>query len=223
MSEPGVFETIRTARALRRFYPDPVPPQTITKILEAAICAPSGGNSQDWYFLIITDAAQRKAIADVYNKASQMVRPFYANRARPEHMTETEHRHLIGSGFYLYDHMDEAPVLILVCGHKRPPREIPDASPSAVERAATCSRLASIYPAVQNIILACRAVGLGTVLTTNHILCEDEIKNLLGIPDEIDTFALMPIGYPRDRFGPVRRKPVAQVAMHNRWANTWKV
>lgn len=75
---------------------------------------------------------------------------------------------------------------------------------------------------MQNIILACRAFGLGTVLTTNHILCEAEIKTLLSIPDEIDTFALMPIGYPRDKFGPVRRKAIAEVAMHNHWGNAWK-
>jgi nitroreductase len=222
MSELGLFETIRTARALRRVYPDPIPPETINKVLEAATCAPSAGNLQNWYFVVITDAVQRKAVAELYSKASLMVLPFYANRPRPEHMTETEHRHFNTSGFYLYDHMAEAPALLLVCGRKHPSREIPSASPSALERNATCSRLASIYPAVQTIILACRALGLGTVLTTNHILCEAEIKTFLGIPDEIDTFALMPIGYPRDKFGPVKRKPLAEVAMLNRWGNAWK-
>ena len=222
MSELGLFETIATARALRRFYPEPIPPETISKILQAAISAPSGGNLQDWDFLVITDPAQRKAVAAIYNKASQMIRPFYANRVRPAQMTETEHRHLNAAGFYLYDHMDEAPVLILVCGERRPKREIPAVNPAVLERAATCSRMASIYPAIQNAILACRALGLGTVLTTNHILCEAEIKSLLGIPDEIDTFALMPIGYPRDKFGPMKRKPVAEVAMHNRWGEAWK-
>jgi hypothetical protein len=59
------------------------------------------------------------------------------------------------------------------------------------------------------------------VLTTNHVLCEEEIKSILGIPAEVDTFALMPIGYPRDKFGPVRRKPLSEVAMRDRWADRW--
>ena len=82
-------------------------------------------------------------------------------------------------------------------------------------------RGASIYPAVQNIILACRALGLGTILTTNHIRCEDEVKALLEVPGDVQTCALMPIGYPRGKFGPVARRPVAEVAYIDRWAQAW--
>ena len=70
----------------------------------------------------------------------------------------------------------------------------------------------SIYPAVQNIILACRALGLGTVLTTIHMFFEDEVKAILGLPPEVKTFALMPIGYPQGKFGPIKRRPVSEVA-----------
>lgn len=82
-------------------------------------------------------------------------------------------------------------------------------------------RGASIYPAVQNIILACRAFGLGTTITTNHIRCEDEVKAVLGVPDDVQTFALMPIGYPLDKFGPVVRRPVAEIAYADRGAQPW--
>ncbi|MBV8338019.1 MAG: nitroreductase family protein, partial [Alphaproteobacteria bacterium] len=82
-------------------------------------------------------------------------------------------------------------------------------------------RGASIYPAVQNIILACRALGLGTVITTNHIRCEDEVKALLSIPDDVSTFALMPIGWPIDKFGPLTRRPLAEVAHADRWGTAW--
>ena len=81
---------------------------------------------------------------------------------------------------------------------------------------------ASIYPAVQNIILACRALGLGTVITTNHMLYEDEFKALLGIPDAVSTFALMPIGFPTRKYGPLTRKPVAEVTYVDGWGNPWK-
>jgi nitroreductase len=82
-------------------------------------------------------------------------------------------------------------------------------------------RGASIYPAVQNIILACRGFGLGTVITTNHIRCEDEVKTLLGIPADVSTFALMPIGWPISKFGPLTRRPLAEVAHADRWGVPW--
>jgi nitroreductase len=78
-------------------------------------------------------------------------------------------------------------------------------------------RGASIYPAVQNIILACRAFGLGTLITTNHIRCEDEVKALLCLPSDVSTYALMPIGYPQGKFGPLARRPVGEVAYADRW------
>src|SRR5258705_4949025 len=82
-------------------------------------------------------------------------------------------------------------------------------------------RGASIYPAVQNIILACRALGLGTTITTNHIRCEGEVKAVLDIPDDVQTFAMMPIGYPRGKFGPLTRRPLAEVACADRWSQAW--
>jgi nitroreductase len=79
-------------------------------------------------------------------------------------------------------------------------------------------RGASLYPAVQNIILACRALGLATLITTNHVRCEEEVKAVLGIPDDVATFAMMPIGYPVGAFGPVTRRPVGEVAFADRWS-----
>jgi nitroreductase len=223
MAEIGLFDAIHTARALRRFKPDPVPDELITRILEAAICAPSGGNAQDWIFAVIADAEQRRRVGAVYARASRLVRPFYENRPTPAHMNADEERHLRQSGFYLHDHMEEAPVLILVCGRERQPRAtLLGEDADSIARNALCTAMASVYPAVQNIILACRALGLGTVVTTNHILLEDEMKAALGLPEDVRTYALMPIGYPRDKFGPVRRKPLSAVAIRDRWGNPWQ-
>jgi nitroreductase len=222
MAEIGLFDAIYTARALRRFKPDPVPDELITRILEAAICAPSGGNAQEWIFAVITDPEQRRRVSAVYARASKLVRPFYENRLTPAHMNADEERHLRQSGFYLHDHMEEAPMLMLVCGRERPPRAtLLGVDPDSIVRNALCTEMASVYPAVQNIILACRALGLGTVVTTNHILLEEEIKAALRLPDDVRTYALMPIGYPRDKFGPVHRKPVSAVAIRDRWGDPW--
>jgi nitroreductase len=133
----------------------------------------------------------------------------------------------MAAGKHLWDHMGDAPVLLIPCSHRPvlPAREAlpPDIAARWEDEIAYTDRIrgASIYPAVQNIILACRAVGLGTLITTNHIRCEDEVKTLLGIPEDVSTFALMPIGWPIDHFGPLSRKPLAEVEHADRWGNAW--
>jgi nitroreductase len=228
MSDIGLFEAMYSARALRRFKPDPVSEEVITKILDAAIRAPSAGNSQHWAFIVVRDREQRRQLAAIYRKASEAVGSLYAARGRPDHMTAQQFQRFASSGTYLWDHMDEAPVLLVACLKQEqmpPPDALPPAAVAAFQAARPhLARMsgASIYPAVQNIILACRALGLGTVLTTNHLLCEDEVKQVLGLPAEVQTYALMPIGYPRNKFGPVSRRPVSEVAHADRWGNAWQ-
>jgi nitroreductase len=227
VTELGVLEAIHSARAVRRFRPDPVPEAVITEILDAAIRAPSAGNAQNWVFLVVRDAEQRRKLGIIYRKASDIASAMYAARGRPPHLTEEQFRRLMSSGSFLWDHLAEAPVILVPCQTppKAPPPEAlpPDVRARHLEEQRYVERIrgASIYPAVQNVILACRAFGLGTTITTNHIRCEDEVKAVLGVPDDVQTFALMPIGYPLDAFGPVVRRPVAEVAYADRWARRW--
>ena len=227
MSEIDVFEAIHTARAVRRFKPDPVPEAVITRILDAAIRAPSAGNAQNWAFVVVRDPEQRGRLGAIYRKASDIASAMYAARGRPPHLSEAQFGRLMSSGSFLWDHMGEAPVILVPC-QTQPKLPAPEAlAPEMRARYAEEQRYverirgASIYPAVQNIILACRAVGLGTTITTNHIRCEDEVKAVLGLPDDVQTFALMPIGYPLDPFGPVTRRGVAEVTHADRWARPW--
>ena len=227
MPEIGLFEAIYSARALRRLKPDLVPDEIITRILDAAIRASSAGNAQNWAFVVVRDVEQRRRLGAIYRKASDIADAIYSARGRPAHMTEDQYRRFMASGAYLWDHMGDAPVLLVPCLTERPtpPRETLPAWVQAIyedELAyARNIRGASIYPAVQNIILACRAFGLGTVITTNHIRCEDEVKTLVGIPEDVSTFALMPIGWPIDKFGPLTRRPVAEVVHADRWGSAW--
>jgi nitroreductase len=227
VNELGVLEAIHSARAVRRFRPDPVPEAVITEILDAAIRAPSAGNAQNWVFLVVRDAEQRRKLGIIYRKASDIASAMYAARGRPPHLTEEQFRRLMSSGSFLWDHLAEAPVILVPCQTqpKVPPPEAlpPDVRARHLEEQRYVERIrgASIYSAVQNVILACRAFGLGTTITTNHIRCEDEVKAVLGVPDDVQTFALMPIGYPLDAFGPVVRRPVAEVAYADRWARRW--
>ena len=133
----------------------------------------------------------------------------------------------MASGAYLWEHMSDAPVIMIPCLRRPviPPRE---SLPAAIrahydEELAYLARIrgASIYPAVQNLILACRALGLGTTITTNHIRCEHEVRALLGLPDDVDTFAMMPLGWPIDRFGPLTRRPLSEVVHADGWGRPW--
>ncbi len=224
MGEIGLFEAIYSARALRRFKPDPVPDEVMTRVLDAAIRAPSGSNQQNWLFVVVKDAELRRKLSAIYHKGSQLMMKFYANRPRPAHMSEDAQNRLLKSASYLFENMHEAPVLLLACLKQEgagAPQNVP---PDLVEKMRGLQRAsgASIYPAVQNIILACRAFGLGTVLTTLHLFHEDEVKAVVGLPPEVQTYALLPIGYPRDKFGPVKRKPVSEIAFLDRYGNPWK-
>lgn len=223
----GLYEAIHTARSLRRFKSDPVPEPLLAQILDAAIRAPSAGNAQNWAFLVVRDPELRRALGDIYRKASKIAEAMYAVRGRPTHVTERQFQRMMSTGAYLWDHMGEAPVILLLCQRRPvvPPAEsLPadirvhhSAELAYVERI----RGASIYPAVQNILLTCRALGLGTTITTNHIRCEDEVRTLVGLPVDVDTFAMMPIGWPIDRFGPLTRRPLSEVVHVDGWGKPW--
>jgi nitroreductase len=228
MTEIGLFDAIYSARALRRLKPDPVPEDVITRILDAAIRAPSAGNAQNWIFLVVRAAELKRALGVIYRKASDIASAMYQARGRPAHMSEEQYQRFMSSGAYLWEHMGDAPVLLVPCLRDRPPPPRETLPPSVQARYADelayeqRIRGASIYPAVQNIILACRAFGLGTLITTNHIRCEDEVKAVLGLPADVSTYALMPIGFPEGKFGPLARKPVAEVAHADRWGVAWR-
>ena len=227
MNEIGLFEAIYSARAMRRLKPDPVPDELMTRVLDAATRAPSGGNAQNWIFIVVRDEAQRHRLGAVYRKASDEVAEIYAARGRPAHLTDAQYQRLMSGGSYLWDHIGDAPVLLVPCLRKRdmPPLEaLPDAVAARYDAHLVHQeriRGSSIYPAVQNIILACRGLGLGTLITTNHILYEDEVRAILGLPDDVYTFALMPVGYPLGKYGPLARRPVSEVAFADRWGTSW--
>ncbi|MDO8434302.1 MAG: nitroreductase family protein [Candidatus Binatus sp.] len=225
MAEIGLFEAMYSARSLRKFKPDPVPDEVIGKILDAAIRAPSGSNEQGWEFMVVKDAAQRKKIGEVYRKGGDVLKALYTDRVKPPHMSQETYDKLMASAMYLIDHMADAPVLLIACLKQLPPSgpppKLPPEAASAMKNLARMTG-SSIYPAVQNIILACRALGLGTVLTTIHMFYEDELKAILGMPPEVQTFALMPIGYPQGKFGPIKRRPASEVAYLDHYGNHWK-
>jgi nitroreductase len=210
VSDPiGLLEAMSTTRSIRRFHPDPIPDDLLRQVLEAATWAPSGSNSQNWRLLVIADPEKRRQIGEYYRRGFEGFYP-------PERLaqeTDPSRRRMMSGALYLAEHLGtEPPVLVLFC--RDDPTVTGPTSPSGMR---PWTRGSSVYLAVQNLLLAARAVGLGGCLTTVHLYHEAEIKALLGIPDEMDTYALVPLGYPRDRFGPLRRKPVEEVTYLDTW------
>jgi nitroreductase len=178
MSGIDLFEAMYTARALRHLKPDPVPEELLVRIVEAGTRAGSGGNAQRWAFLVVRDAERRRKLGVIYRRGSDISEKVYAARGRPPHLTEEQFQKMMSAGAYLWDHMGDAPVLLVPCvqSNTLPPWEtFPSDLQARYEELAAYQQLirgASIYPAVQNIILACRALGLATLITTNHLYYE---------------------------------------------------
>jgi len=203
-----VFEIMGTTRSMRRLKPDPVPDALIRKILEAGACAANGGNTQKWRFLVVKDPEIKKKVAVWYKKAfDEVVGPRYASSPPPPGSDAAKYQRQHSAVQYLTDHYHEAPVWIVACLEDGP-------NPG---RGAG----ASIYPAVQNMILAIRALGLGTTLTTRHLLHEKEAEAALGLPPGVHSYAILPVGYPMGKFGPVGRGPLADIVYQDKWGERY--
>lgn len=195
-----LFEAIDSQRAIRRFKPDPVPDELITRLLQAAIKAPSGGARQGWSFIVIRDQETKGKIGELYRSGDGFsITPDMTGQVR----------RVYGSAQYLEDHMEDVPVFILACI---------EANDNGTFSAA------SIYPAVQNILLAARGMGLGSCLTTRQMRFEEEIKQMLDIPEGVATAALLPIGFPAEGvgYGPTKRKALEEVAFDGGWGKSWQ-
>jgi nitroreductase len=198
-----LFDIMATTRSMRRLKPDRVPAALIRKILEAGVSAPSGGNMQRWRFLLIRDPKVKQTVGAYYKRAwDEVVSPRYrAGEPAPGTSRESFAR-MLNAAQYLADHIHEAPVWIVPC--------LEGANPTRTSGS-------SIYPAVQNMLLAARALGLGATLTTLYLSFEKEVEAALGLPSDVHSYALLPIGYPMGRFGPVRRVPLAEVVYEDHW------
>jgi len=207
-ADPGLFEIIHTTRSMRRLKPDPVPDELVRRILEAGACAPSGGNMQRWRFLVVTDPKVKQQVAEYYNRAwNEYVGPTYRSGAAAPGTDPARFARMLDAAQHLADHLHEAPVWIIAC------LEAAQATPTSGS---------SIYPAVQNMLLAARALGLGATLTTLYLRYENEVNAALGLPEGVKSYALLPIGYPMGRFGPVRRRPLAEIVYQDRWGQPYR-
>lgn len=203
-----VFDIMHTTRAMRRLKPDPVPDELIKKILQAGLCAANGGNTQRWRFMVIKDPAKKKAVQKVYKRAyDEIIGPRYATSAPPPGSDAARYKRQHDAVEYLTEHYHEAPVWIVACLDE-------PGGPTSWSGA-------SVYPAVQNMLLAARALGLGSTLTTRHMMFGKDAEDALGLPPGVHSYAILPIGYPMGNFGPVGRGNLSDFVYGDNWGQTW--
>ncbi len=232
--DAGIMAILSTTRAMRHLAPDPVPDELLRSVIAAATWAPSGGNWQLARYIVVTDRATMARLAVLWRRVIEDFRLF-TNAMGIEGGSDPSKAKTRASIDYQRDHFAETPALIVVCGDlgtagatrgtlgafralaRSAGLRRALAIGMAGRRMAARSEGASVYPAVENLLLAARALGLAACLTSWHLLAEDEFKAVLGIPHNVKTWAVIPIGWPLRRFGPVRRRPVDEVIHRQRW------
>jgi nitroreductase len=207
-----LFEAIYTSRSLRRFKPDPVPEDVVFQLIDAAIRAPTGHNSQDWRFIVVTDPAAKARMQEWSERAWTIAFRQYADPATGQAVLDAlprTQRLSIQSVKDLAHSLAQVPLIVVVCGLKGK-----HSSPGG-----------SHFPAIQNILLAARALGLGGSIFNLPMVGGDgdgqTLHELLAVPDSNEIYACVPIGYPTDKPGPLARKPVKKVAYLERFGEQW--
>jgi nitroreductase len=207
-----VFEIMRTTRPMRRLSPDPVPDELIERVLDAGTWAPNSLNAQPYRFLVMRDRESVAFFAERYDKAIK--RGFAGLTLDPADNSPRARNIRVALSFG--ERMADVPVLLVICGV----RDWPFAVPQDQRVGVPPPSYGSVYPCVQNMLLACRALGLGASLTTIHQLFEGELCARWAIPDDYGIVAVLPVGYPLGRFGPVGRRPSREITWHDRWGQS---
>jgi len=194
-----VIEAMETCSAARYLKPDPVPQELIERVIYAATRASSPGNSQEWDFIVVRSPETKQKIRD-------LLAPRFRERVGVSAGGRVTHR-MIAGATHLAETLHEVPAIIFVCGPVAYPPNAP------LEQFVW----SALYPAAQNLIVAARALGLGTTFTTFHMFMENELRDLLGIPREVKFGVMIPIGWPQKEFVKVKRKPLAEVIHWEKW------
>lgn len=197
---PEFLEVVRRQRACRAFSPAPLDDALVEQVLEAATFAPSAENRQPWAFVVVRDPAARARIGELTRRAWEGGgRRHSEARLAPGLLADVDHGATGG--------VADAPVVVVVCGDEQlgDPRVLP----------------ASVFPAVQNLLLAAVAAGLGSALTTLPLSFSSELTELLGLPGHVRPMAVVPLGHPARPLGPPRRQPVSAKAHRDRYGTGW--
>jgi nitroreductase len=236
MSKPDnseqLFDIMWTCRSMRRLKPDPISEETLLQLVDAAIHGPNGSNAQNWSFIVVRDPEQKRKLGQQWSKVWDFYGATIASApARPGEDLAARQRSS-KAGRYMVDHIGECPAIICVGVRKDEVLANLTSSPRFLAKVVkffgvgglvkiaanatattTQAEASTAYPAVQNLLLAARALGLGAVLTTPHLFVPGVFEKILAIPSDFTLYAVVPVGYPMGKFGPVTR-PDAKDVIH---------
>ncbi len=199
-------EAMTTQRAIRRLRPDPVDDALVLRLIALALKAPTGSNLQNWEFVIVKDRAVKARLARLNRQAWRL----YGGIGRWLARNDPPMQRIIQAVQWQADHFEEIPVLVVACLRGVIP---------PLPRIAAASAYGSIFPSVQNLLLAARAAGLGAALITLPLWSTFLARRALGLPWTVTPCAVVPLGWPRGRYGPTTRRPVGDVVHVDRWGN----
>ena len=211
-SEPGdamsLFDTIYHCRAMRKLDTKPVPQELLIKLVDAANQAPSGSNMQSGRWMIVQDADVKAELAKL-NRAgvNDYIGPMIENPGSLPHQDQEKRTRMMKSVLWQMEHLHEIPALIIACmdfGVK-------------ADAAMMARGGGSIWPGIQNLLLAARALGLGAAPTTLALQDQAAVAKVLNLPETMGAFCLIPVGYPLGKFGPVTRKPLSEILRFDQW------
>ena len=211
-----LMEGLMTTRAMRRYTAEPVSEEDLVTCLRAAMQAPSGGNIQPWQFLVVTDPEKKARLGEIYHRAYFRYEKAMLPTVPPfrDEASKASFERTVAASRHLAEHMGEAPVIVLFL--------MPSISMTLTDEGGDLdvgTPYASLYPAVQNFMLAARSLGLGSALTTVHRIYQDEVRAVCEIPDRLEIPALVPVGHPTGKFGVAPRKPLEKLVHWNTFGN----
>ena len=207
----GIFDVIYNCRAMRRIKPDLVPEELLIKLIDAANQAPSGSNVQNGRWIVVRDRAQKEKLGELNRKVFE----WYTSASGPRpvslpHQSDAMRARTVEAVRWQAEHFADIPALVVAC--------LQVALPLRESFSAGAGAGGSIWPGVQNLLLAARALGLAATPTTFANSDRNAAREVLNLPEDIQPFCLIPVGYPMGNFGPVTRKPVTEIMRWDRWS-----
>jgi nitroreductase len=208
--EMGIFETMYNCRAMRRLDSREIPQAMLEKLIEAANQAPSGSNTQNARWIVVRDPAVKAKLAELNRKGVESyLAPLVDNPGSLSHQTADKRKRMVDAVVWQKEHMHEIPALVIACmqfNTKPTPAMVAGAN-------------GSIWPGIQNLLLAARAMQLGAAPTTLALIDQQAVADVLGLPETMATYCLIPVGYPLGNFGPVTRKPLSEIMRYDQWSD----
>lgn len=208
--EMGIFETMYNCRAMRRLDKREVPQESLEKLIEAANQAPSGSNTQNARWIIVRDPTVKAELAELNRTGVEnYLAPLIDNPGSLPHQPADKRKRMADAVVWQKEHMHEIPALIIACMQ----------FPQIPTPAMIASGNGSIWPGIQNLLLAARALQLGAAPTTLALIDQQAVAKVLNLPETMATYCLIPVGYPLGNFGPVTRKPLSEIMRYDQWSD----